>query len=288
MFYRNYYYKLVGIICCLPLLSWAQGIHYFSTDNNSFLRADLYAKVNGRVYTLIDSSEQLCISLEHTADYNKDGKKDVLIGYIHGCGGNCCTNSYSIFYLKEGRFVQTKLVGDGEYLATEKYKNQLSILLHSRKRTNKPGHYKWIKERYLMQADTIAKVEEYQSEKVNDSESDYWLSWEGTTTTKQTYFIHTIRKEGQSLWALANKYKTTVAALKALNAYQSDIIYIGMQIKIPKKNAKDFITYKVTAGETLWGISQKYKVPVAIIKKVNALTEDQIQLGQFLKIPKRG
>jgi len=285
---QTHYYKALIVFYLLPLLSFAQSVQYFSSNNTSFLKSDLYATVNGRTYTLVDSNEYVCISIEATKDYNQDGVMDVLVGHIYGCGGNCCTNDYSIFYFRNGRFRSTKAVGDGEFLATELYKGQQSILLHSRKPTNRSGHYKWVKERYVIQADSIAKIEEYRSEKVNDSESDYWLSWEKTQPITHQYLVHTIKKEGQSLWALAHKYKTTVAAIKQLNAYQSDVVYIGMRVKIPQANAKQFITYQVGAGETLWGISQKYKVPVAVIKSVNALTEDQIQLGQFLKIPRRG
>lgn len=43
-------------------------------------------------------------------------------------------------------------------------------------------------------------------------------------------------------------------------------------------------TYKVVAGDTLWGISKKYNLTVDYLKKLNNLTLDMLQIGQTLKI----
>jgi LysM repeat protein len=41
----------------------------------------------------------------------------------------------------------------------------------------------------------------------------------------------------------------------------------------------------VVKGDTLWGISRKYNVPVDAIKKANGLTKDTVVLGAKLQIP---
>lgn len=44
-------------------------------------------------------------------------------------------------------------------------------------------------------------------------------------------------------------------------------------------------THKVTAGDTLWGLAQKYGVTVNDLKQINHLTSDTLNVGQDLKIP---
>ena len=43
--------------------------------------------------------------------------------------------------------------------------------------------------------------------------------------------------------------------------------------------------YTVTRGDTLYGISKQFDVPVETIKRVNNLTSNTITVGQVLSIP---
>lgn len=43
--------------------------------------------------------------------------------------------------------------------------------------------------------------------------------------------------------------------------------------------------HTVVAGDTLSGIANKYKVPMASIKKANGMTKDTVVLGKKLQIP---
>ncbi len=45
------------------------------------------------------------------------------------------------------------------------------------------------------------------------------------------------------------------------------------------------IIHTVVAGDTLSGISAKYKVPAATIKQANAMTKDTVVLGRKMVIP---
>lgn len=45
------------------------------------------------------------------------------------------------------------------------------------------------------------------------------------------------------------------------------------------------IIHTVVAGDTLSGISSKYKVPVAAIKEANRMTKDTVVLGRKMVIP---
>lgn len=47
------------------------------------------------------------------------------------------------------------------------------------------------------------------------------------------------------------------------------------------------IIHTVVAGDTLSGISSKYKVPIASIKQANRMTSDVVVLGRKMVIPSR-
>lgn len=51
----------------------------------------------------------------------------------------------------------------------------------------------------------------------------------------------------------------------------------------PKKAEARYHT--IAKGDTLWGISRRYKVGIAAIKSANGLSTDLIRPGQTLRIP---
>lgn len=85
-------------------------------------------------------------------------------------------------------------------------------------------------------------------------------------------------KSGDSLWKIANTYKTTVEDLKLINGLQSDIIFVGQRLRVP-------IMYEVVWGDTLWKLSQEFNSTVQLIKTANGLTSDIIYVGQKIRIP---
>ncbi|OIU69751.1 muramidase family protein [Rossellomorea aquimaris] len=104
-------------------------------------------------------------------------------------------------------------------------------------------------------------------------------------------------KKGDTLSAIAKKYRTTVSSLKKLNNLKSDMIYVGQTLKVsgtaaaapsqskgtaPSKSKTT--TYKVKKGDTLSVIAKKYKTTVSSLKKLNHLKSDMIYVGQTLKV----
>lgn len=92
-------------------------------------------------------------------------------------------------------------------------------------------------------------------------------------------------KSGDTLWLLANRYGTTVDAIKRLNGLTSDILQIGQVLRIPVSQTQQYITYTVRSGDTLWLLAKRYGTTVDVIKKMNGLTSDNLSIGQVLRIP---
>lgn len=97
--------------------------------------------------------------------------------------------------------------------------------------------------------------------------------------------IRYVVQAGDSLWLIAQKYNTTVQAIKNRNGLTSDMLSIGQVLIIPAPQNTSTIQYTVRPGDSLWLIAQKYNTTVNAIKSMNGLTSDMLSIGQVLRIP---
>ena len=102
-----------------------------------------------------------------------------------------------------------------------------------------------------------------------------------STISTDTYTV----KSGDSLYAIAKKYNTTVDTLKSLNNLTSNTLSIGQVLKLPGSSATSTDTYTVKSGDTLYAIANKYNTTVDALKSLNNLTSNTLSIGQTLKIP---
>lgn len=131
---------------------------------------------------------------------------------------------------------------------------------------------------------------------------------------------HKVEK-GQTLFAIARKYKASVADIRAANPGMTDQIEVGQEIKVPVKGSSAAAQEKkapkeparvapepvsdnepsaaepevagvkyhtVGAGQTLSMIARTYKVSVPDILKWNNLSNAGIRVGQKLKVSGSG
>jgi len=113
-------------------------------------------------------------------------------------------------------------------------------------------------------------------------------------------------KPGDSLWKIANQYKTTINNIKKLNGLSSDIIYPRQVLKIdgnsnttnkpttsttsktstqgPVTSSKAGNTYTVKSGDYLIRIANAHGITLSQLKQWNGLTSDMIRPGQVLKV----
>ena len=102
----------------------------------------------------------------------------------------------------------------------------------------------------------------------------------GPETGTVTYTV----KAGDSLWLIAQRYGTTVNAIKQANGLTSDALQIGQVLRIPVSQSP-YMEYTVRAGDTLWELSRRYGTTVEAIMQANGLTSSVLQIGQVLRIP---
>jgi len=91
-------------------------------------------------------------------------------------------------------------------------------------------------------------------------------------------------KPGDSLWNIAKKTGLSIDSLLSLNKLRNvHIIQPGTEIRIPNK---DGVFYKVSPGETIESIAKEFKVPAEDIIDVNDISEDSLEEGKDIFIPK--
>jgi membrane-bound lytic murein transglycosylase D len=108
---------------------------------------------------------------------------------------------------------------------------------------------------------------------------------------------HTVRP-GDTLGAIARRYRTSVNAIKRLNGLNSNLIRPGQVLRVPSRGgvetppapaapaaaAGEKVTYTVRGGDTLFQIAQSFKTTVEKIKTENGLASDILFVGQKLVI----
>jgi len=103
-------------------------------------------------------------------------------------------------------------------------------------------------------------------------------------------FMYTVQK-GDTLYKIAQKYNTTIDAIMKINYFTNSNLTIGQVIRIPETYTKEeelylpnYTNYTVKNGDTLYSIARDNDVKIETIIKDNALTSNNLSIGQNLKI----
>ncbi len=112
----------------------------------------------------------------------------------------------------------------------------------------------------------------------------------GDSTTTDNYALYTV-KVGDSLYAIAKRYGTTVDTIMKLNNLNSTLLSIGQQLKIPIMNGdvsqdEMYIDYVVKSGDSLYKIANAYNMTVDELIELNNLKSTLLTVGQILKVKK--
>ena len=95
-------------------------------------------------------------------------------------------------------------------------------------------------------------------------------------------------KSGDTLYGISNQFGVSVTELAELNGIKGSLLNVGTVLKIPIKsgtNPNNLFMYTVVSGDTLSKIARKYNTTVDEIKKLNYLKNDNLSIGQIIRIP---
>lgn len=107
----------------------------------------------------------------------------------------------------------------------------------------------------------------------------------GAKETETDYGEYVV-KSGDTLYAIAKKFNTSVDNLKSINNIVTDSLAIGQIIKVPTQESESTENiYIVKKGDSLYSIAKSYNVSVDELKNKNNLKSNTLSIGQKLFIP---
>lgn len=130
----------------------------------------------------------------------------------------------------------------------------------------------------ILQVPRIINMIEAKRKAESGSVSEEKTTVSKPSTTSTTYKV----KKGDTLWAIARKFGTTVKNLLALNKVNPDDLQVGSTLNVSKSSTPT--TYKVKKGDTLWSISQKYGVSTKDLMSWNGLVRSIVYVDQVISI----
>ena len=121
-----------------------------------------------------------------------------------------------------------------------------------------------------------------------------------TQDKEEEMAMYTVQK-GDSLYSIAKKFGITVDEIKSLNNLTSNNLAIGEQLMIKSSTGDEpinpeeecigtgyaepqYIMYTVQRGDSLYTIARRYNTSVDNIKALNNLTNNNLTIGEQLKI----
>ena len=106
-------------------------------------------------------------------------------------------------------------------------------------------------------------------------------------TDYDTYVVRT----DDSLFNIASRYGISVDELKRINNLGNDTLFVGQQLLVPTgsdivdSNITNYVDYRIVSGDTLYSISNRYGVSVDELKSLNNLLNNNLSVGQVIKVP---
>jgi LysM repeat protein len=115
-----------------------------------------------------------------------------------------------------------------------------------------------------------------------------WIGCKSPAQEEKTYFFHTVQT-GQSLYSISTMYHVTIDQIVNMNPGSEKMIFSGERLRIPQESNQDSTTFHtIKMGETLYRISQMYKISIQAICDYNpGLTAENFKAGEVIRIPRK-
>ncbi len=122
------------------------------------------------------------------------------------------------------------------------------------------------------------------------------------TTEEDSQYMTYVVQSGESLYSIARKFGMSVIQLMSINKLESTNLSVGQVLKVIGGNGGnngiplgsscygegyseiEYVTYIVRRGDNLYTIAKNFGVSVESIRELNNLVNNNLSIGQVLKI----
>lgn len=114
-------------------------------------------------------------------------------------------------------------------------------------------------------------------------------------------YVNYVVEKGDSLYSISKKFGTTIEKIKELNDLRSNLLNIGDRLIVDDRRGISSVlecfgnvssdnlkyqNYMVVKGDNLYDLSKKFSTSVDQLKLINNLKDNNLSIGEILKVPK--
>ena len=218
--------------------------------------------------TLYGISNQFGVSVTDLAGLNNVTASTLKVGQVLKIPSNTGTNPSNMF-------MYTVKKGDSLYSIAQKYNTSVGQIVS----------LNYLKSNDLSIGQVLRIPENYTS---------------GDEMAMPSYINYTV-KSGDNLYSIARNNNISVDTIMKDNGLTNVSLKVGqvLKIRLPETQVfeecygedytpsvdNDYVSYKVKSGDNLYSIANKYNISVDSIKRINGLNNNNLSIGQVLKIP---
>ncbi len=101
----------------------------------------------------------------------------------------------------------------------------------------------------------------------------------------QAQQVYVVRR-GDTLFALARRFDTSVSALAASNGLGSDVLHVGQELKVPGEQRGGYRTTIARPGETLLDVARRVgRTPASLVSANPGLASGSVAAGAAVSVP---